>query len=382
MGDILGADFLTNPRITESSAVDIRMADIGAVELPSFNLNIQEDSAPKIIPSLSSVGEMRTSDGFENLNAEPFIGMSQPVPRRMSEEHLLKEKYELLRKFDRLAKLGVPMRKRFTLESPIDEMKMELDFIKREKDADATIKQFCDWYVTGMSAMEWSSKNVPVMKAFGLNLEGLSESAQMNVADMEEDFEELYDLYGDKLKMHPLVRIPIRTCMMVYMVHLTNQMAQKSPIPNMDQILRTNPDIARQLATATMQQQTQSFRQAPATVSAPPSSNPLAGLAGYMNSMMPPPPPQQTNVRPPPPTSIKSPVRIQKPNPQPPAARVNIAPAPAPMPAREMKGPSMNIDELLKSVNANIETKSVTMRPPTPRRGPGSTGKNSVTIKL
>lgn len=386
MGDILGADFLTNHRITESSTVDLKMADLGSVDLPTFNLDVQEDSGPQLMPKLDSVGQMRTSDGFENLNAEPFLGMSQPAPRRMSEEHLMKEKYELLRKFERLSKLGVPMRKRFTLESPIDEMKMELDFIKREKDADATIKQFCDWYVTGMSAMEWSSKNVPVMKAFGLNLDGLSESAQMNVADMEEDFEELYDLYGDKLKMHPLVRIPIRTCMMVYMVHLTNQMAQKSPIPNMDQILRTNPDIARQLATAAMQQQSQNVRQAPQQVMQQPPSNPLAGLAGYMNSMMPPPPPQQTNVRPPP-SAIKSPVRLpQRPNPQPPAARVNIAPtpapAPAPAPAREMKGPSMNIDDLLKSVNANIETKSVTMRTGTPRRGPGSTGKNSVTIKL
>ena len=79
----------------------------------------------------------------------------------------------------------------------------------------------------------------------------------MNVGDMEEDFEELYDLYGDNLKMHPLVRIPLRTCMMVYMVHLTNQMVQKSPIPNIDQILKTNPDIARQLATAAMQSQSQ-----------------------------------------------------------------------------------------------------------------------------
>lgn len=386
MGDILGADFLTNHRITESSSVDIKMPDLGAIDLPTFNLDVQEESAPRLMPTLDSVGQMRTSDGFENLNAEPFLGMSQPAPRRMSEEHLMKEKYELLRKFERLSKLGVPMRKRFTLESPIEEMRMELEFIKREKDADATIKQFCDWYVTGMSAMEWSSKNVAVMKAFGLNLDGLSESAQMNVADMEEDFEELYDLYGDKLKMHPLVRIPIRTCMMVYMVHLTNQMAQKSPIPNMDQILRTNPDIARQLATAAMQQQTQSVRQAPQQVMQPPPSNPLAGLAGYMNSMMPPPPPQQTNVRPPPPASIKSPVRIQRPNPQPPMARVSIAPtpapAPAPAPAREMKGPSTNIEDLLKSLNADVHAKSVTLRPGTPRRGPGSTGKNSVTIKL
>jgi hypothetical protein len=100
-----------------------------------------------------------------------------------------------------------------------------------------------------------------MMKMFGLQLDGLSQSAQMNVGDLEEDFEELYDLYGDKMRMHPLVRIPMRTCFMVYMVHLTNQMAMKAPVPNIEEILRTNPDIARQMAAQAMQTQTQQFRQ-------------------------------------------------------------------------------------------------------------------------
>ena len=51
---------------------------------------------------------------------------------------------------------------------------------------------------------------------------------------------------------------------------------------------------------------------------------------------------------------------------------------PPPPPAREMKGPAVNIDDLLKSVNAGMETKKVST---TPKKG-GSTGKNSVTIKL
>jgi len=375
MADILGVDFLTNPKITESSG-DIRLPDLASIELPSFSEADAAPEPPRLVPSFVDAGPMETNDGFRNMNANPF-GNSGP---RMSEEYVMKEKYEILRKFDRLQKLGVPMRKRFTLDSPIDEMKMELEFIRKEKAMDQTIKQFCDWYITGMSAMEWSSKNVPLMQAFGLKLDGLSESAQMNVGDMEEDFEELYDLYGDKLKMHPLVRIPIRTCMMVYMVHLTNQMAMKAPIPNMEQILKSNPDIARQLSMAAMQQQTQGMKAAPppvqATYAPAPSSNPLAGLSNFMSGMIPP-PPQQTNVRPQTPKVMG--FKPTKPNPQPPIAAMT----PPTSAMKEMKGP-INIDDLLKSVNANVETKSVKMTPPsvTGSKKGGSTGKNSVTIKL
>ena len=91
--------------------------------------------------------------------------------------------------------------------------------------------------------------------------------------------------------------------------------------------------------------------------------------------MMPPPPPQATQNPGRAPTSIKSPVKIARPNPQPPAAAV----APPPAPAREMKASSLNLDDLLAKVNA--DTKKVSMPPQTSRKG-GSTGKNSVSFKL
>jgi len=386
MSDVLGIDFLTNPKIAEATSVDLKLDGLDAIELPTFAT--EEAPAPKLVPNIESVGPMETSDGLKNLNAEQFMGPSTSF-RRVSEENVLKEKYEILRKFERLSRLGVPMRKRFTLDSPLEEMKMELEFIKREKDADATIKQFCDWFITGMSAMEWSSKNVPLMKAFGLQLDGLSESAQMNVGDMEDDFEELYDLYGDKMKMHPLVRIPIRTCMMVYMVHLTNQMARQAPIPNIDEVMRNNPDIARQLASAAMQTQTQNMRAAAQqqnVMPPPPSANPMAGFANFMSGMVPP-PPEKTSVRPPP--SIKSPIKLPKPQVptqvsmnRPEIKLTNTTPLPPPVSVKDMKGPAVNIDELLKSVNSNVETKKVSMPPSAMKKSGGSTGKNSVTIRL
>ena len=338
--DVLGIEMLTNPSMVGE------LPTLETIELPSFS------EPPKLIPTFDSVGETQTWEGVQNLNAEPYL--PTPSRSRMSDEHVQRKKYEILRKFDRLAKLGVPLRKRFTMDSTIEEMEMELEFIRKEKDMDRTVQQFSEWFVTGMGGLEWSSKNVALVKTFGLQLDGLSEAAQMKVGDMEEDFEELYDLYGDKLRMHPLVRIPIRTCMMVYMVHLTNQMVQKSPIPNIDQILRTNPDIARQLASAAMQTQS---RPQPAQQHTG-GSNPLSGLANFMSSMVPPQPQQR-------PQTIKSPVKMApRPNPQPPAVR-------------EMKPPSVpaDISELLKTVS----DKKVTL---TPAKRGGSTGKNSVSIKL
>jgi hypothetical protein len=351
MADI-GLDLLINPSMAETK-VDTNLPSLDSIDIPTINF----DEGPKLVPQFESGGPSKTWDGLENMNAEPMFGSSS---RRMNEEHVQRKKYELMRKFERLAKLGVPLRKRFTIDSPLEEMEMELEFIRKEKDMDRTVQQFSEWFVTGMGGLEWSSKNVGLVKAFGLQLDGLSEAAQMRVGDMEEDFEELYELYGDKLRMHPLVRIPIRTCMMVYMVHLTNQMVQKAPIPNIDQVLKSNPDIARQLATAAMQTQSANLK---AQQSAPAMNNPLSGLQSFMGSMMPPPPPQR-------PQTIKSPVKLPPRNP------------PAPQ-VREMKPPSIPVDinELLNKVNADVqeEKKKVTLS--TPKKG-GSTGKHSVSIKL
>jgi hypothetical protein len=196
----------------------------------------------------------------------------------------------------------------------------------------------------------------------------LKELSGRSDVDLEDDFEELYDLYGDNMKMHPLVRIPLRVCMMVYMVHLTNQMAQKAPVPNIQDIMRQNPDIARQLAGAAMQNQAQQMR---STASVPPPAqapNPLAGLMSFMQQSQPPAPPP--NLVPKQPAENK-PVRIgvQKPRPAPQAPPAEIRPPP-------------NIDELLKEIKASVSSGPQTgSAVSNGKKGRGSTGK-SVKISL
>jgi hypothetical protein len=376
----MDVDLLVNPKLGGTAGLE-------TVDLPTLSFNDLPTTeppapppAPKLVPSFEETGPVQIG-GFENLNAEAFA----PAPTksiRMSEDAVTKEKYELLRKFERLSKLGVPMRKRFTIDSPLEEMKMELEFIKREKAMDNTIKQFSEWFVTGMSGLEWGSKNVGMMKAFGLQLDGLSEAAQMNVVDLEDDFEELYDLYGENLKMHPLVRIPLRVCMMVYMVHLTNQMTRKAPIPNIDEIMRQNPDIARSLAAAAMQNQSQQMRGSAVVPPPQPQANPLAGLMSFMQQSVPPAPPPNLIPK----VSENKPIQIGPSAPKKSAMKPAAPPAPAP-PAPTMKPPTVNIDDLLKDIKQSVLPPSGPP-PPAPEkiRKPGakagSTGKNSVVIKL
>jgi hypothetical protein len=291
------------------------------------------------------------------------------------------------------------------MDSPLDEMKMELEFIRKEKAMDATIKQFSEWFITGMSAFEWGSKNINMLKMFGLQLDGLSQSAQMNVGDLEEDFEELYELYGDKMRMHPLVRIPMRTCIMVYMVHLTNQMAMKSPVPNIQDILRQNPDIARQMAAEAMKTQTQSFKQqaapsvpAPRQMFAPPPApstrmpapqeapsnfdNPLSGLMSFLGGTQQPPsapmPPPQVQTK-----KVSMP-KMSMPPPQMPSF-MSRPPTPTPVTTSVPKtvGAEGGLSSILSGIRAEKSTtplKSALRK--TSSSSSSKSPKNSVVIKL
>ncbi len=370
-------DLLVNPNIMSGTAT-LETVDIPTLDFSDPPAMSEAPPPPKLVPSLEETGPIKL-DGFDNFNAEPYAPTKTV---KMSEDAVLKEKYEILRKFERLSKLGVPMRKRFTIDSPLEEMKMELEFIKREKSMDATIKQFSEWFVTGMSALEYGSKNVGMLRAFGLQLDGLSVAAQMNVVDLEDDFEELYDLYGENMKMHPLVRIPMRTCMMVYMVHLTNQMTRKAPIPNIDEIMRQNPDIARSLAAAAMQNQAQQMRGSAAVPPPAPPSNPLSGLMSFMQQSVPPAPPPNLIPK----VSESKPIQIGAVAPKKSAMKPSAPPAAPAQPPPAMKPPSVNIDDLLKDIKQSVLPPSGPPPPPPEKiKKPGkagSTGKNSVVIKL
>ena len=99
-------DLLVNPKMMGG------MTNLESVELPTLDFNDigggeappPPPQGPRLVPTIEETGPTHMG-GMANLNAEPY--MTPSAPARMSDDHVMREKYDMLRKFERLGKMGV-----------------------------------------------------------------------------------------------------------------------------------------------------------------------------------------------------------------------------------------------------------------------------------
>ena len=84
-----------------------------------------------------------------------------------------------------------------------------------------------------------------------IKLEGWSESVMENIDNYDEVFEELYDKYNEKVDVAPEIRLIMMVGGSAFMYHLTNSLF-KSAIPNVNDILKQNPDLMQNIQKATI----------------------------------------------------------------------------------------------------------------------------------
>jgi hypothetical protein len=84
---------------------------------------------------------------------------------------------------------------------------------------------------------------------FDIKLDGWSENVHENVEDFDEIFEELYDKYKDRGKMSPEMRLIMAVGGSGFMCHVSNSFF-RTKMPSMDDVLKNNPALARQMAAA------------------------------------------------------------------------------------------------------------------------------------
>lgn len=207
-------------------------------------------AAPAPAPAPESggfVGKLKSMFGGNSSSASAASPIGGQLPQQVyltpEEENAKKmEGLTLLERMDRKGVGGTKM----TIANTLDEINAEVARRKDSKGLEASVRFQRSMMTTVTSGMEFLNNRYDPL---GLSLDGWSEQVNENIEDYDEIFEELYDKYKDKSKVAPEVRLVMSLGLSAAMCHITNTMF-KSKMPGMDDILRNNPDLARQMAQA------------------------------------------------------------------------------------------------------------------------------------
>ena len=176
-------------------------------------------------------------------SAAPAIAATPAV--YLTPEQEAGKKSEGLTILERMDRKGISGTK-MSMSNTLDEINSEVARRKDSKGLEASLRFQRSMLTTVTSGMEFLNSRYDPL---GLHLDGWSEQVNENIEDYDEIFEELYDKYKDKSKVAPEVRLILSLGLSAGMCHVTNTMF-KSRMPGMDDILRNNPNLAREFAQA------------------------------------------------------------------------------------------------------------------------------------
>lgn len=291
-------------------------------------------TATSATDAASSAGGFRSWFGGGGSESAPVAG--EPMRTYLTPEEEMTKKMEGLTMLERMDRKGVGGTK-MTIANTLDEINAEVARRKDSKALEASIRFQRSMLTTVTNGMEFLNNRYD---PFGVALDGWSESVHENVEDYDEIFEELYDKYKDKSKVAPEVRLIMSLGLSAAMCHVTNTMF-KSKMPGMDDILRKNPDLARQMAQAAASQVGPGFANfvSMGMPSGGPSRQPMQRQMDEEDDMR-----QSMGFMPPMGSGIGAPIQSMDPR-----GGVDMNP---PTARREMRGPS-GVDDILRTLNAN-----------------------------
>jgi hypothetical protein len=164
----------------------------------------------------------------------------------LSQTEIKNEKIDLLYKFSKLQNQGVRTSTNYNMNSNLDEMRNEYIKLKKQRDTTNSVKFQRKVMMAAVSGAEFlNSKFDP----FDIKLDGWSESVNENIEDFDEVFEQLYEKYGGGGEIAPELKLLMMLGGSAFMFHLSNTMF-KSSVPNMNDIMKQNPDLMKQFAKA------------------------------------------------------------------------------------------------------------------------------------
>lgn len=296
----------------------------------SFTTSIEDD--PRSLPRR----------GYQSPIAPPMI------PRR-TQDDVLNAKRELLYQLERLEKRGVKVPRKFTLASDLDEMQLEYDRLRRDRETDLSIAFQKKVILAGATGLEFLNSR---FDPFSIQLDGWSEQLQGEIGDYDEVLEQLAVKYASKAQMAPEIKLLMMLSGSAFTYHLSKTYFRN--LPGLEQVLKQNPDLMRQFANAAMSTHAQNAAQQGDRGTAH-AANMFGTLFGRGEA--PPPPhmqhpgasPAQPRMRGP--TNVDdllSELHMTADAAQPPPSHMHGVAAPTPQPQQAMNtGPSLDAVEVL-----------------------------------
>lgn len=209
-------------------------------------------AAPATTPATTPATASTTATKPLFSKTTPTTTSAAPAPAPTNAE-ILREKQDLLFKLNRLRERGMPVSKKYTMSSPLEDIKMEFMSLKAQRDIHNSIKFQRKMMMAVVTGVEFINTK---FDPFDIKLDGWSESVHENVNDYDEIFEELHEKHKEKAKMAPETKLFFSLAGSAFMFHLTQSLF-KSSTPAMADVMQQNPEMMKQFAQAAVGAQQQ-----------------------------------------------------------------------------------------------------------------------------
>ena len=138
------------------------------------------------------------------------------------------------------------------MNSDLEEMRTEYNRLIREKELDGSVRFQQKMLMAFISGTEYMNSRYD---PFAIKLDGWSEQVNENINDYDDIFEELHYKYkATGKKMAPELRLFISLSGSAFMFHLTSRMFKEQPMPNVENVLNSNPELMKQFQQAAAKQ--------------------------------------------------------------------------------------------------------------------------------
>lgn len=214
----------------------------------------RDEDESEIIEDDEEIEENDDEDDDEEMDDDNMSSKLENFKKdnKYSLQQELNEKREILYQVDRLESKGYKLPFKFDMNSDLNEMKAEYNKLIREKEIDAAIRFQRKMLMAFVTGTEYLNTRYDPLS---IRLEGWSEQVHDTITDYDDIFEELHNKYKSTgKKMSPEMRLFISLSGSAFMFHLTSRMFKEQPLPNVENVLKSNPELMRQFQEAATRQ--------------------------------------------------------------------------------------------------------------------------------